>query len=76
MPEVSFRVTSGLGITKRILIVDDEPYNLIAMKIVLEQAEQQLLKKIINEEVLNKTKGKITDFIDQASNGLDAFENF
>ena len=73
---VSFRVSSSLSNTKRILIVDDEPYNLIAMKIVLEQAEQQLLKKIIKEEVLNKAKGKITDIIDQASNGLDAFENF
>lgn len=61
---------------KRILIVDDEPYNLMAMKIVLEQAEQQLLKRTHEDHVLMKVKGKITDIVDQATNGLDAFENF
>ena len=58
------------------MIVDDEPYNIIAMKIILEQAESKLLKKIYDNEVLSKAKGKITDIIDQAINGLDAFESF
>ena len=49
---------------KRILIVDDEPYNLMAMKIVLEQAEQQLLKRTHEDHVLMKVKGKITDIVD------------
>lgn len=58
------------------MIVDDEPYNLIALKIVLEQAEKQMLQKKYSEEALNRARDKITDIIDQASNGLDAFEIF
>ena len=46
------------------------------MKIVLEQAEKKLLQKNFNNDVLNKTRAKISDIIDQASNGLDAFEKF
>ena len=46
------------------------------MKIVLEQAEQQLLKKYQKDEVPGRARAKITDIIDLASNGLDAFESF
>ena len=74
--QVSFSINSASWKSKRILIVDDEPYNLIAMKIVLEQAEKKLLQKNFNNDVLNKTRAKISDIIDQASNGLDAFEKF
>ena len=73
--QFSFRSLS-LNNNKRILIVDDEPYNLIAMKIVLESAELKLLQKVFGNDVFSKTKGKITDIIDQAINGLDAFETF
>ena len=36
---------------KRILIVDDEPYNLLALKTILAQAEKLLLKKQHGEHI-------------------------
>lgn len=36
-------------IPKRILIVDDEPYNLVGLKIVIEAANKKTLKGLIDE---------------------------
>jgi len=44
---------------KRILIVDDEPYNLLGLKIVIEVADPDI---------------NILSIIDQASNGLEALK--
>lgn len=49
--------------SKRILVVDDEPFNLKSMKVIIDS----VLKKLgLEEEFLNS-------FIDQAQNGLEAF---
>ena len=37
---------------KRVLIVDDEPYNLMALSIILTQAEKHLLTKLYGSEIL------------------------
>ena len=47
------------NLEKRILLVDDEPYNLIALKIVLEAADERKL---------------IGNIIDQVTNGLEAYK--
>jgi CheY-like chemotaxis protein len=44
---------------KRILLVDDEPYNLIALRIILEAADEH---------------GVVTNLIDQVTNGLEAYK--
>ena len=44
---------------KRILIVDDEPYNLLSLKIILETADKS---------------GKISGLIDEAINGEKAYK--
>ena len=44
---------------KRILIVDDEPYNLLGLKVIIEVAVSDI---------------NIMSLIDQASNGLDALK--
>ena len=41
---------------RRILIVDDEPYNILALQIILQKSGYP----------------KIKDFIDSANNGLEA----
>jgi CheY-like chemotaxis protein len=41
----------------RILIVDDEPYNLLGLRVILEAADES---------------GFIKDYIDEATNGFDA----
>ena len=42
---------------RRILIVDDEPYNLMALKVVIDAADT-----------------RVKDMIDEATNGLEAYE--
>lgn len=49
----------ALKLKQRILIVDDEPYNLMGLKTILEIADPS---------------HGIRDYIDEASNGLDAFK--
>jgi YesN/AraC family two-component response regulator len=39
--------------------VDDEPYNLLGLKVILEMAD---------------TTGVIKEYVDEASNGLDALK--
>ena len=56
---------------KRILIVDDEPFALMGMKIVLENAEKQLISELFGNI---KTKSTILHRVDQASDGLQAFK--
>ena len=51
------------------LIVDDEPYNLMALSIILTQAEKQLLTKLYGGQILEQSESKICDLIDRASNG-------
>ena len=36
--------------TRRILIVDDEPYNLLALTTILTQAEKHLLSKLLGHQ--------------------------
>jgi CheY-like chemotaxis protein len=38
---------------KRILLVDDEPYNLIALKIILEAADEHKVVKYLIDQVTN-----------------------
>ena len=59
---------------KRILIVDDEPYNLMALKIILGQAEKSLLTEIHGEDIMERTKGEICDIVDQATTGQEAVD--
>ena len=61
-------------LNKRFLIVDDEPYNLMGLKIILAQAEKMLLKELHGDEIMEKFSGDITDLIDQATNGQKAVE--
>ena len=58
--------------TQRILIVDDEPYNLLALTTILAQAEKFLLPKLYGPEIIDASDFKITDIVDHASNGRDA----
>ena len=56
------------------LIVDDEPYNLLALTTILAQAEKQVLTKHYGSQVLEQSGSRISDLIDRASNGQDALE--
>lgn len=49
---------SGMNQNRRIMIVDDEPYNLLGLQIVIQQAGF----------------GNLDQLIDKASNGQQAFE--
>ena len=60
--------------TKRILIVDDEPYNMLALETILAQAEKQLLTKLYGPDILDQSDCRITDLVDRASNGQDALD--
>ena len=75
------------NVQTRILIVDDEPYNLMGLKIVLQQAEKELLKEIWKERLASQRahlvnqdkhepKSTICTLIDQVSNGLEAYNAF
>ena len=60
---------------QRILIVDDEPYNIIALKIIVEACYKKILnemKKLANFDARLELKS-ITNLIDDASNGEEAF---
>lgn len=59
---------------KRILLVDDEPYNLLALTTILAQAEKVLLTKLYGEEIFEQCDSKITELQDRAINGQDALE--
>ena len=51
------------------LIVDDEPYNLMALNIILGQAEKLLLTKLFGAQIMERNDCKISDLVDRASNG-------
>lgn len=55
--------------TKRLLIVDDEPYNMMALQTILTHAEKLLLTELYGREIMDKSDSRITDLIDRASNG-------
>jgi len=42
---------------------------MMGLKIILAQAEKNLLKEIHGEDILERTKGEICDLVDLASNG-------
>ena len=84
-----FKVIMSENVQTRILIVDDEPYNLMGLKIVLQQAEKELLKEIWKERLASQRarahlvsqdkhepKSTIFTLIDQVSNGLEAYNAF
>ena len=54
--------------------MDDEPYNLMGLKIILAQAEKNLLKEMHGDDIMERTKGEICDLVDQASNGQMAVD--
>ena len=58
--------------TKRLLIVDDEPFNLLALATILAEAEKHLLTKLFGPKIMDVSDFKITDLVDRASNGQDA----
>uniref|UniRef100_A0A7S3ID82 Response regulatory domain-containing protein n=1 Tax=Strombidium inclinatum TaxID=197538 RepID=A0A7S3ID82_9SPIT len=68
---------------KRILLVDDEPYNLIGLTVILQQAAQQCFgHHFMNNHQLSKMSGEAQEeadlqqifksMIDKANNGLEA----
>ena len=60
---------------KRILIVDDEPYNLMGLKIILAQTEKNLLKEKYGDEIMQyHAPEELFDLVDQASNGKEAVD--
>ena len=59
---------------KRFLIVDDEPYNLMSLNIILAKAEKDLLKELHGKDKMELAEGNICDLVDQASNGKEALE--
>ena len=55
--QMTLKSLQNIDVERRILIVDDEPYNLMGNRIILNSAD---------------TSGCIDQFIDQAVNGLEA----
>ena len=78
MPQNETNFVSILQIEKRvenrILLVDDEPYNLLALTTILVQAEKTLLTKRYGEQIFDKCDSKITHILDTATNGMEALE--
>ena len=52
-------------------MVDDEPYALMGMKIVIENAEKQLIQE---QYGTIKPKSTILHLVDQASDGMQAYK--
>ena len=73
--ERSFAPSQQWHQNKRFLIVDDEPYNLMGLKIILAQAEKKLLQEMHHgEDPIDGYMEEICDLVDQASNGKEAVE--
>lgn len=58
------------GITKKILIVDDEYYNIIGLKCIIEVS----LQKILPPSYRKFANAIVEHFVDTANNGLEAVE--
>ena len=41
----------------------------MGLKIILAQAEKNLLKEMHGEDIMERTRGEICDLVDQATNG-------
>jgi len=57
---------------KRILIVDDEPYNLIGLTIMLQQATKFCFGHLADSYEEIDIQQVIMDLVDRANNGLEA----
>ena len=58
------------GITKKILIVDDEYYNIIGLKCIIEVS----LQKILPQSYRKFANTIVEHFVDTANNGHEAVE--
>ena len=46
----------------------------MGLKIILGQAEKNLLKEVYGEDIMERTSGEISDLVDEAINGQEALD--
>ena len=46
----------------------------MGLKIILGQAEKNLLKEVYGEDIMERTSGQISDLVDEAINGQEALD--
>ena len=46
----------------------------MGLKIILGQAEKNLLKEVYGEDIMERTSGQIGDLVDEAINGQEALD--